>query len=258
MCLIIFSHSNYFYIWDIISEYIAPITPQLHTIFIYNTQSQYTPPVGFSQYIEYDSTKCYASRWLDILPQIDHKYILVMHDVCVLVSCNVSKIHDLFKTLYTNSIDKCSLNVFNGTDIINSDIPICNLNDTKIVSNTIVPYDVSPSIWNKQTFYSLWNTFPTETYAGSELNNTLQNYCKYNLKCYGIQKTDIKLYYCIGRPYPEFFKILHLTIKGELMAPSEVYADSLPEYLYIVNKYKLESKININHQYTFLLKHKMI
>jgi hypothetical protein len=210
-------------------------------------------PSGFSQYIEYDSTKCYAQRWLDILPKINHTYILVIHDVSLLVNCDTNKILELFNTVDVNSIDRCSLNVFNGTNVISSNIPICNLNDTKIITRVMVPYDVCPSIWKVESYLSLWNTFPNETYKGSELNDTLQNYCIRNLKCYGIQKTSDKVNYCIGRPYPSFFKILHLTIHGELMSPIEVYMDTLPEYLYIVDKYKLNNKIITNNTYSFII-----
>lgn len=258
MCIIIFSHSDYFYLWDVISEYISPLTSQLHTIFLSNCQNKHKLPVGFAQYIEYDSEKCYAQRWLSVLQKITHKYIVVIHDVCILVNCDVVKIINLFNALNDNSIDRCSLNVFNGTDVINVDIPICNLNDANLIGNTMVPYDVCPSIWNKTSFLSLWENFPKENYASSELNNNLQKYCKNNFRCYGLQKTSNKISYCIGRPYYDFFKILHITIKGELMHPLDVYMDTLTEYGYIVEKYKLNAKIKINHNYAFVLNFKMI
>jgi hypothetical protein len=252
MSLLIFSHSDYYYLWNIIEDYIADLQ-ELNPIFICNSNSNLEKPKGFKKYIEYNDNLCYAQRWINILKNenILTEYILVVHDVNIIADCYVNKIKQLFNICNENNIDRCSLNVFNGTSIINSDIPLCKL-ESHIKRKTYVPYDLCPAIWKKSEFLNLWLNFPNETYQKSELNNNLQMYCN-KLKCYGLQKTNNKIYYCIGRPYYDFFKILHITIKGELLNPVEVYMDLLPYFIKITNKYNLTNKIKINNSYGFIL-----
>lgn len=249
--LLIFSHSDYSYLWPIIEEKIIELF-ELNPIFISNSNNTIEKPKGFKKYIEYDDKLCYAKRWVNILKDIYSKYILVVHDVQIILNCHVKKINNLLIMLDSNNIERCSLNVFNGVECItNNNIQICNLNNV-VHGNTFTPYDVCPAIWNVSSFYSLWNTFPNETYHGSELNNHLQNYCK-KIKCYGMQKTEEKIYYCIGRPYYNFFKILFITIKRELLSPREVYMDMKDDLNQIVEKYNLNNQIKNNPNYTFVL-----
>ena len=251
MSLIIFSHSDYSYLWPIIEECIQKI-PQLTPIFVCN-KTDINKPNGFTKYIEYDDKLCYSQRWTkDILPYIDEKYILVVHDVQLIVNCDINFIHKIIQIMLENRIDRCSLNVFNGKHIVkNYNIKLCDLNSAH--GNTLTPYDVCPAIWKTDSLKKLFNTFPNETYRTSELNEELQIFCRNNLRCFGLQKINAKIYYCLGRPYFEYFKILHITIKNELMLPVDVYMDVKNEFLYFLEKYKLTEKIKSNHKYSFIL-----
>lgn len=257
MCLIIFSHTDYNYLWPIIEKKLELLSG-LNTIFISNYSSTtFEKPKGFTEYFEYNENIAYSERWVSILEsniKIMNDYIIVIHDVNIIINFNLFKINRLIDILKKYNIDRCSLNVFDGSEIIYDDIVICNLNKiTK--TNTLIPYDVGPSIWNKHSFLKLWKTFPNMSYRESELNNNLQNYCKTHLKCYGLQKTNEKIYYCIGRPYYEFFKILNITIKGEILFPYEVYMDVKDEFIELFNNYNLKNKIKINSNYGFVIKH---
>jgi hypothetical protein len=251
--LIIVSHSDYAYLWDIIEEYTHALG-DLNPIFVSNKNDRTISqlPKGFCKYIYYDDTLCYAQRWINILKEIDSNNIIVVHDVCIIIDCNVQKIQNLIQFININDIDRCSLNVFDGIDVLHGDENyVCNLNNN-VRSNTFVPYDLCPTIWKKSSFNKLWETFPQETYHHSELNAHLQNYCK-QLKCYGLQKTADKIFYCIGRPYSQMFKILHITIKGQIQHPKEVQMDALSEFDKIYEKYDLKNKITINCGYQFIL-----
>lgn len=249
MSIIIFSHSDYSYLWNIIEDYIIYLK-DLDPIFVSNS-TNIIKPKGFNKYIEYDENQCYSQRWINILQNIDIDYILIIHDVNIIINCDIDKIKILFDIINNNNIDRCSLNVFEGTEIIDDLIQLTNLNTIKN-SNTFVPYDLCPSIWKKNSFLNMWINFPDETYSSSELNNNLQNYCR-NLKCYGLNKTKDKIYYCLGRPYYDFFKILHLTTKGEITYPKEVYMDTIDDFIIIFTKYNLINKIKINENYGFVI-----
>jgi hypothetical protein len=254
--LIIFSHSDYKYLWNIIEDYISKLQ-DLNPIFISNKNSIYDKPKGFLKYIEYDDNLCYAKRWInDIIPNISSSHIMVIHDTQIIVECNINKIHELIKLIKINDIDRCSLNVFKGDDIIHdsiiSDMQLCNLNNN-CKGNTFIPYDVCPSIWKTSSFLKLWNMFNNETYNQSEYNQTLQLYCN-SIKCYGIQKTSNKLYYCLGRPYNEYFKILFITIKGEIPFPKEIFMDMLTYFDEIYKKHYNDLKnVKINNSYISVL-----
>ena len=113
MSLIIFSHSDYSYLWEIIQDYISEFK-ELNPIFISNINNSIQKPYGFTKYIEYNESDCYAQRWINILDNIDSEYILIVHDVQIIVNCDIDKIKTLFYDISYNNIDRCSLNVFNG------------------------------------------------------------------------------------------------------------------------------------------------
>jgi len=251
MSLIIFSHSDYSYLWEIIQDYISELK-DLNPIFVSNDNNNLQKPCGFTKYIEYNDSECYAQRWIKILQNIDYEYILIVHDVQIIVNCDIDKVKTLFYDISYNNIDRCSLNVFNGINIINNDnIPLCELNSAK--GKTMTPYDVCPAIWKKTVFLNLWLNFPNETYRESELNDKLQYYCS-KLKCYGLQKTNEKIHYCLGRPHLDFFKILYITIKSELLSPIEVYMDMKDDLSNICDNYYLNNKIKKSDlSYQFIL-----
>jgi hypothetical protein len=254
MNLLIYSHSDYSYLWPIIEETIQPLA-KLNPIFISN-QTSIEKPKGFIQYIEYDESDCYAKRWIHILPQIESTHILVVHDVNIIISCDIDKIQKLFTIVAEYNIDRFCFNVFESYTYIDvdDDLQICDLNAHIIRTRTFIPYDQCCAIWKTNSYIQLWNKFPEETYGGSELNDNLQAYCKSNLKCYGIgYKPENPIYYCIGQPYHSIFKILHITTKGEITYPVEVYMNMKDDFIKIFEKYNLKDKIQINNNYTFLL-----
>lgn len=256
LTVLIFSHSDYSYLWPIIEETIAPLG-RLTPIFLSN-KTALEKPKGFERYLEYDDRDCYAVRWLSVLPQITSKYILVVHDVNIIVNCVVDKLLSLTTLIDNNSIDRCSMNVFKSNQYIETEdgIRICNLITPGLESKTYVPFDVMSAIWNRDSFYKLWKTFPSETYRGSEQNQTLQGFCRQNFKCFGIQLNETEtINICIGRPYYNMFKILHITIQGEIMFPVDVYNDTKGEFLYFFEKYKLGDKIKINNTYEWLIQY---
>jgi len=250
MNLIIFSHSDYSVLWPILEESIENIQ-DINKVFVCN-KTDLIKPKGFQKYIEYDDKKCYSKRWIEDILHIDKSYVLIIHDVQVIVNCDTKYILEIVELMEENNIDRCSLNVFNGKEIIGkNNVNLCNLNTAKGL--TFTPYDTCPSIWKTKSFIKLWETFPNETYGSSELNANLQEFCKHNLKCFGLQKNNERIYYCLGRPFLKEFKILLITIKNEITFPKNVYMDMETEFTYYFEKYNLCEKIKINNNYGFVL-----
>lgn len=254
MSLIIFSHTDYSFLWSIIEETFENIENivKLNPIFVSN-RTHLIKPKNFTKYIEYNDTLSYAERWTkDILPYIDSKYILIVHDVQIIVNCDINFIDNIIQLMNEDDVDRCSMNVFSGIDIIeNKNIKLCNLNTAHGL--TLTPYDVCPAIWKTSSFKTLFETFSKESYRTSEYNKELQRFCSEKLKCYGLQKTNQKIYYCLGRPFLEKFKILFITTKNEITFPQEVYMNMKDEFLHFFEKYKLSEKINVNRNYGFIL-----
>jgi hypothetical protein len=250
MSLIIFSNSEYSFLWPIIEESIIKIN--FNKIFVCDVNNL-EKPKGFDKYITYDITNCYAKRWTkDIIPNIESEYILIVHDVHIIVNLDKDFILKNLELMTEYNIDRCSLNVFNGNTRINKNgITLCHLNTAH--GNTLVPYDVCPAIWNKKSFNILFENFSNETYRSSELNESLQTFCRSNFKCYGQQKSNEKIYYCLGRPYLNYFKILFITINKEILHPLDVYMDMKEEFIYYSNKYKLFNFVK-SQNYEFILK----
>lgn len=250
MSLVIFSNSEYSFLWPVIQESISKIN--LKKIFVCDVNNL-DKPKGFDKYIYYNINDYYAKRWTnDILPNIESNYIILVHDVQIIVNIDEEFILKNLQIMSDFSIDRCSLNVFNGSSIIEKyGVSLCNLNNAN--GNTLTPYDVCPAIWNKNSLNILFDTFPNETYRTSELNENLQVFCKNNFKCFGQQKTCNKIIYCLGRPYLNEFKILHITIKNELLEPLDVYMDMKNDFLYYLNKYELNKYIKTNKNYSFIL-----
>jgi hypothetical protein len=274
LTLIIFTNSDYHYLWNVIDDYINKIdSTYLKKILCYNdnyssnNSSNLEFPKKFDDYIPYNGNINYSKRWIEILPKITTSHILIVHDIDIILNLDLDKLAIFFNMVKYHNIDRLSLSLFLGSEIINSELSnnsnmnnnkyyICNL---KNVVNTrhYVPYDVSPSIWNKNTFLQLISLFPNETYASSEQNQNLQFYCRNNLKCYGIHTfADNTCYYpkyCRGLVYSNIFQFLHITTKSQLLLPYEIYMDCKTELLEILKKYNLENKISKNYDCKFVI-----
>ena len=252
MSLVVFSNSAYSYLWPIVEESVGKLKlNKMSKIFVCD-ENDLEKPKGFDQYITYDINNCYPKRWInDILSNIESEYILLVHDIHVIVTMDEEFILNNILLMSEYSIDRCSLNVFDGNDTINKyGIHLCNVNSAR--GNTITPFDHSPSIWNKKSMKLLFERFPNETYRNYE-NNEIQTFCKNNFKCYGQNKLSNQIFYCLGRPYLNLFKICIVTTKGEITYPIEVYMDMKDDFMYYSNKYKLTIYVNINNNYDFIL-----
>lgn len=73
------------------------------------------------------------------------------------------------------------------------------------------------------------------------------------MKCFGLQKTNTEIYYCLGRPNLYQYQTLHITIQKEILHPIDVYMDMKTYFIYYENKYKLANFVKINNSYKNIL-----
>ncbi len=106
MSLLIFSHTDYSLLWPIIEESIEKCKIQnLNKIFCCN-ETKIIKPKGFEKYIEYDKNLCYAKRWTDnILPFVESEFILILHDVQVIINFNEKFITNIIEIMNKNNIE---------------------------------------------------------------------------------------------------------------------------------------------------------
>lgn len=239
--LLIHTHSDYSYLWPIINDYIKNIS--MNKIFAYDKiPDNSVLPSNFTSYIQYDVSLNFSKRLVPILNQIDYKYILLVYDVDLIINLDENALRIYMNIIDENNIERCSTAVFNGSEQLHKEnYSICNLNrPLKSLSNHYIPADCSPVIWNKNSFIKMLELFPNETYSSLELNKNVINYHKQKVKCYGIQYTsNINILYCKGATTCNVFSFLHITLKGKIMKPFEVYMDYKQIFLDIISKYNL-------------------
>jgi hypothetical protein len=240
--LLIHTHSSYSYLWPIINDYIKKYT--FKKVLLYDAVPENSNlPDNFDKCIQYDSSHNFARRLLEILPILKTDYILFVPDVDIVVNLNVNALETYIELMKENNIERVHMAVFDGNEQIHNNIyALCDLNSKlKQNSNHFIPYDAGPALWNKNSFLKLLNKFPQETYNTLELKKDVQNYCKTELKCFGIQlTTNLKVKYHYGRTYCSDLDFLHITVSGKFYIPFSCYHDHEKELNYIIEKYKLD------------------
>jgi hypothetical protein len=242
VCLLIKTNSVYSYLWPIIEDYIKDI--KLYKVLAYNeVPENKNLPKHFHSYIKYDQNLNFSRRLLQVIPKINFDYILFVSDVDIIINLNVTALYNYVKIMEENNIDRVHTAVFDGYNIKNrGQYSLCNLNQNlKQNTNHFYPYDCGSAIWNKNKFIQFLNVFIEEGYSSLELSNNVQNYCKTNLSCFGIQLTkNTNIKYNRGLTYTNDFSFLHITTKGKFLKPIQVYGDYERELKDIIKKYNLD------------------
>jgi len=242
VCLLIKTNSVYSYLWPIIEDYIKDI--KIYKVLAYNeVPPNKNLPKNFDKYIKYDQKKNFARRLLQIIPEINMDYIVFVPDIDIIINLNVITLTNYVKMMEESNIDRIHLSVFDGFEkIYKNKYSLCNLNSgMKQRPNHYIPYDAGPAIWNKNKFLALLNKYPNETYDSLEQNPLVQNYCKSNLRCFGIQLTLYsKVKYHYGRTYSSDLDFLHITVKGKFLKPISCYHNYEGDLKKIIKNYNLD------------------
>tara|TARA_R110000868_G_scaffold124816_1_gene329717 strand:- start:7271 stop:8038 length:768 start_codon:yes stop_codon:yes gene_type:complete len=235
-CLVIKTNSAYAYLWPIIND----LTKTFKKVYVLLDDNSNN--FIFNKNIicvKYDINDTYATRLYKFILNIDYSHIILVHDVDLILNFNFKKINEYFELIKSNNIDRLSLGVFNGNDVIyNNNITLCKLYPD-MSKNYLTPFDYAPSIYNKNFLLSLYSTFKEESYKTMEINNNVQNFIFNNFKSYGIQNnSNLKLIYHRGFVYTKDFDFLHITVKGKFLR-EEAYYDLKDTFIKFKNLYNL-------------------
>lgn len=214
MKIVLKTNSAYSYLWPILND----TTEEFPSFFVLTNS---TNDFQFNKNIKihlYDQSRSYPARLLNFLESIEDEYVLLTHDVDLIINFNHTKIENYLNIVKCNNIDRLSLGVFVGNDkIFKNEIEVCKLYP-RMSSNFFTPFDYAPSIYKKSKLIELYSKFSNENYQSLELNPEVQKYVFENMNSYGISKNNsVKLIYHRGFVYTEDFNFLHITVKGELL-----------------------------------------
>lgn len=238
--LIIKTHSDYSYLWQLIDDQIKDIKIKK---YIFHNKTSNELPKNFEKYLEYNEEKKYLDRLKYLTENIKEKYLLLVHDVDIIINFDLRKLEICLKTMEEKNLDYISLNLTKGNNkylLRKDDLILSNLKHVE-KTHHLIPYDVSPRLWKRESLNKLSTKFKNLSYNESEENNELQQFCRKFFKCYSIDvRSNCKIIYCRNLTYPDFFNFLHITTKGRFTYPVEIYMDNKEEFILIINKYNLD------------------
>jgi len=257
---IVYGHTSYLDILEIQSDYIRNYGNV--TLFLNSNDLELDGLYAkYDRVIFYDDNVQYAKRLIHCLNQIDDEYFLLIHDIDILLDVDediISSFYDFMKSRNVDRVDlkqSPNLNVPNVIEVVKDvsvDLwPTINTNDmgdgihlVKQEDPRDFIYNVNPSIWKRESFLQLLNTYSDKTYRTIE-GMDVQNYCKrLNVyKLYSKRAIDCGYFICL-----DIFKFLHISHSGKLLRltntftteHNQSYAPISDEYIKIVNNYNLK------------------
>lgn len=216
----------------------------------------------YSKVVFYDDSLSYSDRIKQCLEQIDDEYILLMHDIDILIEADTNKLEMFFDFLKQNNYDRVDLKQtfnFSTSNIFEVDTKVKvlskNIESDKLYlvgaeSEHDYIYNVNPSIWKKESLYEIMSTFNNHSYREIEGMNT-QLFCKKFkvFKLHSEKFLECGWFRCV--PEFQFLHISHggklLPLNNEFVTPSgQSYVDLYQDYLEIYHTFDLKN-IKLKH-----------
>jgi hypothetical protein len=221
--LVIYTHSDFLPLWDIIPYSLNRLKIELPVILLCDNKDLFKDLYNFKDILEYNNDTPYASRLLDCLPHINKNYILLMHENTILTHFCSEKILTIKKFVENSGLSRVHLSIDHSTIVmehgrINKSI----FNGNKIfLDNNIVltnehgyyHYSVGPSIWNKEHLYTILKQFPHKTYRDMEATNEIDDYMRvkgFHICYYGFNENDT-IIKGSNRDMLNYFAYFHIT-----------------------------------------------
>lgn len=235
---IFYSHSDCRDTWSILKDNLSILPKDQPKIIAVNKGADLSElQDSFNKIIQYEDNLTYPQKVCHILNNISTKYVTFIHDNDLVMSFNNNNFNELLNIIDSNKIDRCMFGIVlkDNPDIVTNDFSIGKINN-KTPLYYFIPYDVGPSIWNRQSFINALSTVLNSTYRDIEYSS-IQQYCNNNLNMWAFFSHPSKeSRYCIGRPFLETFQFLHIFVRGKLLE-DHLYMDQQTNLQYLKSKY---------------------
>lgn len=231
-----YSHKDYSDLWGYLEEKENLIPFKKYLAVNENAVGPF--PAGY-EILRYDDKLSYSEKLISLFTQLNDIYVVLIHDNDLIITFDHTIFIKYIKIMEAFDISRLMFGVI-GNDakekIETSEFRLGSTEDLFCPCFTI-PYDVSPSIWNRTDFLSLLECVKGVSYREIE-NHTTQNLCRtLGLKIWGhLTHPTEKCMYVIGRPFPWRFQFLHLLVTGCLVLPNQ-YMDQKNNFFEIIDKY---------------------
>jgi hypothetical protein len=267
---VIYGHTDYLDVLNIQTDY-SQNKGHL-TLFINENNLELTDLYEkYNEVVFYDDKDTYATRVLSCLKKINYDYILLIHDIDIILKSDDRTIEKLFDFLRTNNFDRVDLKFSDKINQSTKLIKINNLVDiskweqisiNEIEKKNNIPYlidqddvtnyiyNVNPSIWKRESFIDLLSNFRHKNYRTIEELDVQEYSKKFKIfKMFSNKKLNCGYFQCL-----ESFVYLHISHNGKLLPLNmnfvtvygQSYGDISNEYIKIVENYNL---INSNKWY---------
>lgn len=243
--LITYSHTDYQDIWPLVFDGISKIELPISKVFAINENaisSENTMQIldKYTRIQYYDDIKTYPQKLLQILEAVSTPYILLIHDIDLLVHFESEKFKRLVTACIEHSIDRCILGMIpKGNQVLtDGDIVLTEASREECSPHYHIPYDVGPSIWNVSCLQECMTKFESYTYRTIE-SSPVQHFLQ-SKKVYAMTSSEsYKAIYAIGRPFSSYFSFLHILLRGKWLE-RHYYQDLEDTLLTLLDKYEID------------------
>jgi hypothetical protein len=235
----IYSHSSFEDVLEIQFDYISKI-PNISNQKIYLfIDKPYTKQTSLKyQTILYDDNTVYSKRLIKCLSEVLEPYIILTHEIDILVEYDPNAMLEIKESMEKNTIDSIDLKHYSRCE------SLIKVNDSLSFStpHSIATFNVQPHLWKKSSAINLFMSNDDKNYRSIE-DQSVQNYIKSNQKTYSLCSKNPVQSLRDHSVSPEY-KFLHITTFEKFITP-ESNLDKSIKLIYdeIYNRYIKNSKI---------------
>ena len=244
--ILIYSHTEYIDILEPCIKNFKKLNPDMNYILAINRIDE-IDSLGITSLFKnvyiYDDTVPYLTRLASILKQIEYNYIILNHDINILVNTiDIEYLHNIFTYMEINNIDQFRLFPSGVNPIITPN------NFFEITSGYY--FSLATALWNKNSLLQISTMFKDHGYRCAECE-PIQNYVKNTFKNYCVFSNEDVQLVPHGHYLPKIFPVLHVTCCKKWSFSSSIEQKYINE---ISKEYNIDLNVRgfkyIDEQYT--------
>lgn len=187
MKFVIYSHSSFADILELQEERLQSLLIDYAVII----DDEFDYKGRASQVITYKNDEPFATRLYNSAKQISDDYILLMHEVDLLIDINAGFLEHLAKIMVENRIDKIDLQ---QCPPHHSPQALSRVSENVFIGRSHYPHDkyvynVQPTLWKRESLIRALENYRDHTYRSIEYSE-IQQFCSERLMCYRTVSAD--------------------------------------------------------------------